>query len=307
MDNECGKMDDTCVVLEALCASLCRDGLPPIPYIGPAGGLFRNPPAPHIELAFMLEGAIRQVRTGEHHYFDIPVHHVSLHNVHFGNVSASYPGVKALCLFIDISAVPALEWFGRRPFAHAIAVHNPFRFADAFHRAKERCMAVSGTGGSYPCGDCAYDPLRDRATGVADRMLLLSAVLDILGTAWQDAAGAPPHGLHANAPLAVRLALDFMISRYADADLRLADIARAAHLSNAHFGRAFRESTGESPMKRLQALRVERACLLLNQPSLRIHEVAALAGFKDPYHFSRIFRERIGKSPRQYRARPAPP
>ncbi len=168
-------------------------------------------------------------------------------------------------------------------------------------------MAVSGTGGSYPCGDCAYDPLRDRATGVADRMLLLSAVLDILGTAWQDAAGAPPHGLHANAPLAVRLALDFMISRYADADLRLADIARAAHLSNAHFGRAFRESTGESPMKRLQALRVERACLLLNQPSLRIHEVAALAGFKDPYHFSRIFRERIGKSPRQYRARPAPP
>jgi transcriptional regulator GlxA family with amidase domain len=87
----------------------------------------------------------------------------------------------------------------------------------------------------------------------------------------------------------------------------LADIARAAHLSNAHFARAFRESTGESPMKRLQALRVERACLLLNQPSLRIHEVAALAGFKDPYHFSRIFRERIGKSPRQYRARPAPP
>ncbi len=303
MDTQCGKMDKSCAVLELLATVLCRDGLPPIPYLGPAGGLFMNPPAPHIELVFIVEGTMRDVWIGRDLRVDIPAHYACLHNVHYGNFSDTHPGVRSLCLFLDVAGIPALNGIGSRPFAHVIRPHNPFRLASAFHRALERCLAVSGTGGMYIEGVFAYAPARDHAASGADRMLLRGAVLDILATVWQDAAGIPPHGLRGDAPLPVRLALDFMVSRYADADLRLADIARAAHLSSAHFGRVFREITGEPPMTRLQALRIERARMLLDQPSLRIHEVAELTGFKDPYHFSRVFRALTGRSPRQFRER----
>ncbi len=302
MDSTCKKLDNSGAILNALSEHMARADMLPIPFIGVGGGKFSNPGAPHIELTFMMAGEIRHVRIGKTLTINLPIHHVSIHNVHFGNESKHYAGVKCICLFLDIGRDPALAWMGRRPFSHVFPVRNPLRLAEVFYRAIERCIAVSGSGGAYPLGAYGYDPDRDQTTGGAEQRLLQASTLEILGLAWQDAIRSPDAGIGAEEPLPMRLALDFMASHYADAGLRLEDVARAAHLSADHFGRLFRQRTGMSPMARLQALRIEHACRLLDQQSLRIHEVAEHVGFQDPFHFSRVFSQKTGVGPREYRA-----
>jgi AraC-like DNA-binding protein len=303
MDPACNKLDNTCAILQALTEQIARTGLLPIPYVGPGGGRFRNPEAPHIELAFVTAGEVRQVRIGPGLAIDLPTHHLSVHNVHFGNFSRQFTGARSLCLFMDIGRESSLRWLGRRAFARVLPVRHPVRLAEALDGVRERCLAVSGSTGAYPRGSYGYDPERDGATAAADRLLLRASVLEVLGMAWQNADRPPGGAATDDLPLPVRLALEFMAERYAERSLRLNDVARAAHLSADHFGRLFRQVTGTSPMAHLQALRIERACRLLDQRSLRIREVAELVGFPDPFHFSRAFHAAMGLGPRAYRAR----
>jgi len=82
--------------------------------------------------------------------------------------------------------------------------------------------------------------------------------------------------------------------------LRLDDIARAAHLSRSHFARAFRVSTGESVMRYVCRLRMERAKALLIGSEHSIAEIAAMLGFAHHSHFTRLFRREIGITPRLF-------
>lgn len=82
--------------------------------------------------------------------------------------------------------------------------------------------------------------------------------------------------------------------------LRLGDIARAAHLSRSHFARAFRVSTGESVMRCVCRLRMEKAKALLIESEHSIAEISAMLGFSHHSHFSRLFRREVGVTPRLF-------
>ena len=83
--------------------------------------------------------------------------------------------------------------------------------------------------------------------------------------------------------------------------LTLADVARAAGVSESHLIALFAAQCGVGPMRYLQRLRLARACWLLANPYLRIHEVAAACGYEDVNYFTRLFRRRLGKSPGRWR------
>ena len=57
-------------------------------------------------------------------------------------------------------------------------------------------------------------------------------------------------------------AKDLIDARYAE-PLDVAELARAAHLSTAHFSREFRRAFGETPHQYLLTRRMERAAALL--------------------------------------------
>ncbi|MBB3189805.1 AraC family transcriptional regulator [Halomonas cerina] len=109
---------------------------------------------------------------------------------------------------------------------------------------------------------------------------------------------------HATPPRGRRLdlaALDRYIDRHLGSPLRVADLASAACLSEAHFTERFRAQTGLSPWQYVIRRRLESAHRLLLQSHLPLSEIAALTGFTNQSALSRAFRRAFGHSPSQLR------
>jgi AraC-like DNA-binding protein len=95
---------------------------------------------------------------------------------------------------------------------------------------------------------------------------------------------------------------DIMDRSFAE-PLDVVALARAAHVSPAHFSRQFRATFGEPPHRYLQRRRVERAMELLRETQCPVTEICFRVGFKSLGTFSRTFRGIVGESPSVYRAR----
>ncbi|MBS3820175.1 MAG: helix-turn-helix domain-containing protein [Phycisphaerae bacterium] len=83
--------------------------------------------------------------------------------------------------------------------------------------------------------------------------------------------------------------------------ISLEDLAELACVSKNTLLRRFREGTGESPIRYLLGVRVDRARQLLRRTDCSVTEVAFRVGFADSNYFSRRFRDLTGCSPREFR------
>ena len=81
----------------------------------------------------------------------------------------------------------------------------------------------------------------------------------------------------------------------------LADLARSCELSNRHFTRAFRHSTGMAPHQWLQQRRIEKAKQLLETSAAPLSAIALDCGFADQSHFTRTFSRVAGLTPGTWR------
>lgn len=96
--------------------------------------------------------------------------------------------------------------------------------------------------------------------------------------------------------------LAFMRQHLATPSLDVDALARGVGLSVSQIHRLFPSATG-SPMRRLWAMRLERACELLQAAQMpRLGDVAWLCGFESQAHFSRLFKQHHGMSPSAYLA-----
>lgn len=75
------------------------------------------------------------------------------------------------------------------------------------------------------------------------------------------------------------------------------DLARVAGLSEHHFSRAFKATTGIPPMKYLWRCRIYRARQLLETGAWKVASAAAETGFFDQSHLDRQFRKEFGCAP----------
>jgi len=78
-------------------------------------------------------------------------------------------------------------------------------------------------------------------------------------------------------------------------------LAAIAGLSDCHFARAFKQSTGLSPHRYVMHRRVERAVELIRGTNLPMCQVALEVGFCDQSHFSRVVSRATGQAPRELR------
>jgi AraC family transcriptional regulator len=80
-------------------------------------------------------------------------------------------------------------------------------------------------------------------------------------------------------------------------DVCLSELAALVELSQAHFSRQFKISTGLPPHQYKLAMRIERAKQLLLHGQLSLKEIALSCGFFDQGHLSKAFRRIVGLSP----------
>lgn len=98
----------------------------------------------------------------------------------------------------------------------------------------------------------------------------------------------------------LRRVVELMESRL-DREFRLSTLARAAGLSEFHFCRAFKQSTGFAPSRYLIRLRMERARQLLRETSRPVIEIGLEVGYSSASHFAQVFRRETGVAPSDYR------
>ncbi len=97
----------------------------------------------------------------------------------------------------------------------------------------------------------------------------------------------------------LRRVLDYMAA-HALADVRLDDLVRITGLSRAQFFRSFQRSTGHTPARYMQQIRMQRAATLLEQGQT-IDYVAGLLGYANGSHFAAAFRKHHGANPSEWR------
>jgi AraC family transcriptional regulator len=85
--------------------------------------------------------------------------------------------------------------------------------------------------------------------------------------------------------------------------LKLHDLAATVRMSQFHFARRFRLSTGQSPHAYLTLRRMERAKRLLRESETPLAQVAREVGYQTQAHFTGVFRRYVGFTPRTFRVR----
>jgi AraC-like DNA-binding protein len=96
-------------------------------------------------------------------------------------------------------------------------------------------------------------------------------------------------------------AKDLIDARYSD-PLDVPALARAAHLSPAHFSREFRRAFGETPHQYLLTRRLERAASLLLSTDRTVADICFTVGLQSLGSFTTSFRRTYGLTPTEYRA-----
>src|SRR5712671_2708072 len=96
-------------------------------------------------------------------------------------------------------------------------------------------------------------------------------------------------------------ARDLVDACYAE-PLGVADLARAAGLSRAHFSRAFRRAFGEPPHAYLLTRRLERAAALLRTTDRSVADICFSVGLQSVGSFTTSFTRTYKASPTAYRA-----
>jgi AraC-like DNA-binding protein len=95
-------------------------------------------------------------------------------------------------------------------------------------------------------------------------------------------------------------AKDLIDARYRE-PLDVPALARAAHLSAAHFSREFRKAFGETPHQYLLTRRLERAAALLRNTDRSVAEICFTVGLHSVGSFTTSFGRAYGLSPTAYR------
>jgi AraC-like DNA-binding protein len=98
-----------------------------------------------------------------------------------------------------------------------------------------------------------------------------------------------------------------LVSQLSWLEIRLAELAALVGLSQAHFARAFKASTGLPPYRWQLECRIRQAQALLSPGDVSREEVAQVSGFAEAVHVGRRFRQIVGIAPATWRRTRRPP
>jgi AraC family transcriptional regulator len=127
---------------------------------------------------------------------------------------------------------------------------------------------------------------------------LVAAISAALFTRRHDGAADGGSGL---ASWQLRRVIEFLHEQL-PGRVELAELAGLTGLSQSHFSKAFKASTGLAPYRWQLDARIRRGQAMLIDTDASLERVAEATGFADAVHFGRTFRKFVGASPAAWRA-----
>lgn len=182
------------------------------------------------------------------------------------------------CLVLDI---PSERWLKERLGTHA----------DASLRLIDSSQALSlNTAQGQLVGWLAASPINDPVIAEQGAALLLASLVSEQSCKHSSEPRLPLH------------AIDRYIHKHAAHPLQVADLARLAGLSTAHFHSRFLVETGQTPMEYVRNQRLELARQMLLSSSLAVGEIAARVGYSSQSAFTAALSRHLGCTARSIRA-----
>lgn len=94
-----------------------------------------------------------------------------------------------------------------------------------------------------------------------------------------------------------------IIGKEYDRELSLEYLAGKVHLSTSYMSNIFKKQTGESVVKFINRIRMEKAKEFLCQENYKIVDIYRMVGFSDASYFGVAFKNHYGLTPSQFRAK----
>lgn len=271
----------------------------PLKYAG-TGSSWGTMPAPCIELTYMFEGECSALKMGPEQ-FSLPNNHMALLSVHHGNYALNDQRFRSWCAFLDVSDSPEFSCLNDKPLFFAIPVSRPEAILRAFKLLAIQSPHFGRWETRLTCPVTKMPLLNPEQPSRSVEVFAKAAFLNLMGVFLQEVE-MHTHPVHMTADT-IRSAIDFLTLNYQNPEITLKNIADAVYLNPDHFGRLFKQMTGQSPIQYLRRLRIEQSCFLLHNTTDSIDAISRQVGFEDAYYFSRVFKEVKGICPRNFRRR----
>lgn len=243
-----------------------------------------------VELAFVLSGAGKYYIEGQ------------MYEVEEGDLLLFKPGVHHQALYDPEAEVPTTEFFvgfcdlqlpGREPGdiplpGGGYILHTSGELRQRIFRI---CSSMEAEGAV--CWPGRYHMLK------AYLMQLLLLILKEQSPLPQPMRGYAFDSV--NKKYVVEQIVNYFEDHYSE-KISLDTIAENMYLSPFYISKIFKSETGDTPIRHLINIRLERAKELLQQDrDMSVQKVAAAVGYDDAYHFSKLFKKHYGISHSQVR------
>lgn len=149
---------------------------------------------------------------------------------------------------------------------------------------------------------CTLLDLENRAVlegqNIMQKALLVQMIVLVLREQCEsNTTGNPYESKSLNKSYMVGRIIDYFEEHYCE-KISLEHIAENMYLSPFYISKIFKSETGDTPIRYLINIRLEKAKQLLEDGHRRsIQEIAAMVGYDDAYHFSKLFKKRYGITP----------
>ena len=93
------------------------------------------------------------------------------------------------------------------------------------------------------------------------------------------------------------LAQRYIDAHYGEPTLSLEEVAASAQISPGYLSRLLKLETGFSFVDYLTRVRINKAVQIMNDPAVKVYEVAEAVGYQSQHYFSRAFKRVFGRPP----------
>jgi len=99
----------------------------------------------------------------------------------------------------------------------------------------------------------------------------------------------------------VLLAIKYIGENYYLNDLNINDISDKLEVTSSYLSKLLKKETGVSFIDYLTNIRVKKAMYIMEDPTVKIYDVAELVGYSNQHYFCRAFKRVVGFSPTEYK------